>query len=667
MQHSFNVKLKGRVKNFELSVNKENFLVPIYEAISNSLHAIDNFCDDTGKIDIKVERENDLSTEINKRQDGNEDIKSIVIKDNGVGFNNVNMNAFMESDTENKIQIGGKGVGRLSWLKVFNKISIKSCFINDDGFKCSRKFDFDDKSQDIDDALQVDIDNFEQGTSIVLDDIKQEYKKFVKTKSQTIATAIIKHCIKYFISKKATVIRLIDGEYNEILNDLYKEKVDNFIDDEYVVKVKEHDFYCRYLKVKKEILEKHELVLLGHERVVETVDLSKYIIDLPSIIDDEYKFICIVKSNYLDDNVDSTRTRFMLNKEQSEQSSMYLTINEIIDCIVKFDVNERVKGIVEPIRKERKEKVIDYVKRNPKYKHLIESKPDIINKIKAINDASIDNELNRANFEFENEQNEIVQQVRCELKKENLEPEVYEKKFKEIVEASINLNKTRLADYVTHRKTIIDLFEDGLNLQDDGKYSREAYMHNLIYNMHRDSFDIDENGKNLWLIDERLSYYFYASSDIHFNNDKKEERPDIMLFDKPIVLTDKKNTQEVYDRIVLFELKKPMRHDLHRDAENPLKQILGYKRKIEDNEVLDKQGRYIKVNESTKYYLYVVCDIAPKFKKEIKENHNLTETIDGLGFYRMDNNLYIEVLTYDKILNDAKKRNEILFEKLGLH
>lgn len=29
-------------------------------------------------------------------------------------------------------------------------------------------------------------------------------------------------------------------------------------------------------------------------------------------------------------------------------------------------------------------------------------------------------------------------------------------------------------------------------------------------------------------------------------------------------------------------------------------------------------------------------------------------------------NAYIEILSYDKIINDAKKRNRILFDKLGI-
>ena len=54
------------------------------------------------------------------------------------------------------------------------------------------------------------------------------------------------------------------------------------------------------------------------------------------------------------------------------------------------------------------------------------------------------------------------------------------------------------------------------------------------------------------------------------------------------------------------------------------------------------------------------------YKDKLQSTYGFDETIDGLGMFRMKDNQYIEVLTYDKILNDAKKRNKILFDKLGL-
>jgi hypothetical protein len=51
-------------------------------------------------------------------------IKEIIVTDDGDGFNTKNYNAFKEYKTKNKIRIGCKGVGRLTWLKLFNKAEI---------------------------------------------------------------------------------------------------------------------------------------------------------------------------------------------------------------------------------------------------------------------------------------------------------------------------------------------------------------------------------------------------------------------------------------------------------------------------------------------------------------------------------------------------------------
>ena len=61
------------------------------------------------------------------------------------------------------------------------------------------------------------------------------------------------------------------------------------------------------------------------------------------------------------------------------------------------------------------------------------------------------------------------------------------------------------------------------------------------------------------------------------------------------------------------------------------------------------------------------CDITPNLKK-IAELHDFIETPDKLGLYRYHEKKksYIEILSYDKMINDAEKRNRILFDKLGI-
>ena len=213
---------------------------------------------------------------------------------------------------------------------------------------------------------------------------------------------------------------------------------------------------------------------------------------------------------------------------------------------------------------------------------------------------------------------------------------------------------------------IIYILVKGIHLKEDGRFNKEAYIHKLIYPMRRTSEEIEYKSHNLWLIDERLAYCDYISSDVPFNNDNREERTDIMFLNNPVALSDENNSGREYESIVIFELKRPMRDD-YTSGDNPIEQMLGYVDKLSTNKVTDKEGRYIKVGANTQFYLYAICDITPNLLK-IAELHDFIETPDKLGLYRYHEKKksYIEILSYDKIINDAEKRNRILFDKLGI-
>jgi hypothetical protein len=184
--------------------------------------------------------------------------------------------------------------------------------------------------------------------------------------------------------------------------------------------------------------------------------------------------------------------------------------------------------------------------------------------------------------------------------------------------------------------------------------------------MRATSDDTPYNSHNLWLIDEKLAYCDYISSDIPFDNDPSQGRTDIMILDQPVALSEEENTGREYETIILFELKRPMRND-YTDGDNPITQLYGYVKKLKSGTAQDKNGRPIKVGGNTQFYLYAVCDITSSLLP-ILEFYDFTQTPDSMGYYRYNDklNAYIEILSYDKIVNDANKRNRILFDKLGI-
>ena len=130
--------LKGRLRNTNLALNQS--LMPVFEAVVNSIHAIEErgLAMEDGKIVLNIEREYpNLVDDTHVLPD----ITGFKIEDNGCGFNNVNYQSFSELDSEHKADKGCRGVGRLLWLKVFNKIKINSSYL-EDGIIQDRNFEF---------------------------------------------------------------------------------------------------------------------------------------------------------------------------------------------------------------------------------------------------------------------------------------------------------------------------------------------------------------------------------------------------------------------------------------------------------------------------------------------------------------------------------------------
>ncbi len=96
---------EGRIGNISLAANAKNAIFPLFEAIMNSIHAIEE----------RFGRDN-LSSgeiEITAKKNPEGDYEGFVIVDNGSGFSADNLISFRKFDSRHKMKIGGKGVGRL--------------------------------------------------------------------------------------------------------------------------------------------------------------------------------------------------------------------------------------------------------------------------------------------------------------------------------------------------------------------------------------------------------------------------------------------------------------------------------------------------------------------------------------------------------------------------
>ena len=129
--------LAGRVRNTNLP--KSHSLLPLLEAIVNGLQAIDvRFGDEMGRgrLRVTISGAGRRSSSCNPPVPGRAALKPItgfLVEDNGVGFTPDNMDSFETLDTDYKASLGCRGVGRLLWLKAFDKVSVRSAYMAEDG------------------------------------------------------------------------------------------------------------------------------------------------------------------------------------------------------------------------------------------------------------------------------------------------------------------------------------------------------------------------------------------------------------------------------------------------------------------------------------------------------------------------------------------------------
>jgi hypothetical protein len=228
-----------------------------------------------------------------------------------------------------------------------------------------------------------------------------------------------------------------------------------------------------------------------------------------------------------------------------------------------------------------------------------------------------------------------------------------------------------LAEYVMRRKAVLDLFDNLREFEDPDaeKAHKEAALHSLICPMGVDSTKLDFEDHNLWMVDDRLAFFAYFRSDRRIQsyvNVEGKERPDITFFYDTCFAW--RGEGEASNTVVLIEFKRPNRND-YNGNDNPIRQIGDYVEKLKtSNTVTDARGRSAPSRiKGAAYHCYIIADLTDTLLREIRDL-NLKITPDGEGRfgYINDGGVYIEIIPYGKLLQDAKLRQGIFFQKLGL-
>ena len=120
--------VKGKVKNLKLSPAER--LIPVLEAVVNSIQACSG---NKARLELEILRQTTQTT-LDADSDKYQEIESFRVIDQGVGFTDENLTSFRTADSTYKAQLGCKGVGRFTWLKVFESVSVDSVYKKDNEF-----------------------------------------------------------------------------------------------------------------------------------------------------------------------------------------------------------------------------------------------------------------------------------------------------------------------------------------------------------------------------------------------------------------------------------------------------------------------------------------------------------------------------------------------------
>jgi hypothetical protein len=664
-----NVNVGRAVENIRESTTVYSAIV---EIVVNAIEAIDEKGNSDGQVLIRARRSPQLET------DGSlPEIQGFEIEDNGVGFTNEHRDSFDTLYTDLKIKAGGKGFGRFICLKYFDRLEVESDYSQGDSY-FHRFFRMGKGKDIIVDELVAASATSDSKTVVRLDWLRSG--KSLDKRLDTVARILVEKLLPYFITADYSCPRIFlseaDGSDSVVLNDFVSNQISSVIQEiplatkSFELKTGEahEQFSVRLFKIFYPKNLRSRISLVAHKREVSSSFLHNYVPEFsedfyeksstPDSVERNYIVKAYVFSPFLDRHVSVERGSFDLEaggrllygigQDDIEQSSA-----EIAKSALGDDITVR--------QQKKKEHVQSYVDENaPWHKSLLPS-VDLTNMPYNPSAEDIELRLQKEKYRQELQIRKDVTQVLSGGRLDDLRTNVAR-----LVEAISESSKNDLVHYVALRRNVLEIFGKSLEVDEAGDYHAEGLVHDIIFPRKGDTEITAFEDHNLWIIDERLNFTCYVSSDIPLDGGVSE-RPDLAVYDKRILF---RGDNEASNPITIFEFKKPQRDDFVNPSskEDPVQQIIIYVNNIRDGKFKTPGGRKMLVESNTPFYGYVVCDLTTKVEEWLLREKNFKVMPDRLGWFQwIENiNLYVEVLSWDKVLRDARLRNSIFFHKLGI-
>ena len=531
------------------------FFQPLFEAIINSLDA------QATKIEI------DIKTDIQKTFFDNIERLSIIgysVTDNGVGFNKENRDSFSKYLSSYKQKIGCKGIGRFTWLKIFDNIDIVS-------YTGTEKVSFNFNRNFSENNIKIEYNNNQCKTVVNFNNITTDYyKKYHNEKlinsDDSLITDIeqIKEIISDYLSVKLFLLNNSGSKFDITLK---LGKYTTNLNNENIVKFNEKNFsiysnlneeqpikydFSLYYTFENNGKNMHKHFYCAHGRTVKP--FTKSIV--PKLLPNNDSSIMLLTSEYFNERTNNEWNEFIFSMNDNNKT--------ITNPLPIPYINEHLRNVIETI--------------------LLEKYPALANDNQKIIEESIDEYPYLAKYIKEDESQIKVKPdvIKSAQKKFIDEKEKVKANFIKMLENNKHTNKKvfidniakindlsarELAQYFLYREQIIKAIQ---KVKDD-KETTEADLHNLFMKMgiisNSEEVDFGIYDTNLWLFDDKFLTYNCAFSDKKLKTIKeyisKEEKrstdndnfePDIAIFYNNV----SNNTKDV----IVIEFKSPNAKEL---------------------------------------------------------------------------------------------------------
>jgi hypothetical protein len=663
-----------------IDVEPDEYLLPLQEAIVNSIQSIEDKTPNKGRISIKIIRGKQLL--ISEDFDAPySPITGFEIYDNGVGFISKRFQAFNDAFTDLNKGKGCKGVGRYTVLACFGSMEINSTFHENENWN-NRTFKFDvvngvnpENKENLAPATKEELK-----TIVKLNNYQPNFQDYInkyRISIDDIAKGVIEHCLLYFISDEIPQIRIYnenDSENSIFINDLYSSvvKFDREVKDIQLENV-ETRFNLNYLRNYSN--KTHSVHLCANKREVgKKVSISNYIPSFVQALQDEeekkYYLSIYVTGDYLDQKSNNQRNKFSIPQKNDDKNHFdEMSIEELLTD-VSDNVRTQYSDAIETAEIEKTTKIHDYIL-NPKkprlaYKHLL-SVEGVFDDIPAnATEERLEAELHKKVFKLEQKRSKAFEKA---FSKKQYDKDDFSKIIQDVLKEEAAFSFGKLADLMIRRKAVIKLFRQYLEWRNDDNYMLEEDLHNIIFTMGAESKSMPNEYHNLWLLDERLTFNSFTTSDKqlrtnqHLKSDSQKE-PDLMIYDFPWAYADDPNN---VDSLVVFEFKRPGR-DMNTKADKKLDtQVDEYFEKLMESKAKSDKGKFLNIDDSTPKFGYVICDLH-KDLIDYNVKFNLFKKTPHGTLYKINSeiNQYIEVMSFETMIDFAEKRHNAFFQALGI-